>query len=78
VLASLSPSLASKREGSSNSARLSDPNDDTQWLTYWVVFAAFTLLEYFSRTLLYYFPFYYPAKLVFLVWCFLPQTLVRL
>ena len=23
-------------------------NDDTQWLTYWVVFAAFSVIEYFA------------------------------
>ena len=23
-------------------------NDDTQWLTYWVVFAAFSVVEYFA------------------------------
>ncbi|CAM9174091.1 unnamed protein product [Discosporangium mesarthrocarpum] len=48
--------------------------DDTQWLTYWVVFAAFSILETFVEYLLYWIPFYYAFKLAFLVWCFLPQT----
>jgi len=51
-----------------------DLNGNTQWLTYWVVFASFTMVEYFSCTLLYYFPLYYPTKMLFLLWCFLPQT----
>ncbi|CAM9595829.1 unnamed protein product [Choristocarpus tenellus] len=48
--------------------------DDTQWLTYWVVFAAFTILETFVSFFLYWIPFYYAFKLAFLIWCFLPAT----
>ncbi|KAK8723822.1 hypothetical protein OTU49_011559 [Cherax quadricarinatus] len=46
--------------------------DDTRWLTYWVVFALFSVCEFFSDLLLSWFPFYWLAKCVFLVWCFLP------
>ncbi|RZF41699.1 hypothetical protein LSTR_LSTR011634 [Laodelphax striatellus] len=46
--------------------------DDTKWLTYWTVFAFFTLLEYPSDMLLYWFPFYWLVKCVFFIWCFLP------
>eukprot|EP00743_Colponemidia_sp_Colp-15_P000805 GILK01000888.1.p1 GENE.GILK01000888.1~~GILK01000888.1.p1 ORF type:complete len:207 (-),score=45.42 GILK01000888.1:242-862(-) len=49
-------------------------DDDKQWLTYWVVYAAFNLVEFFSDTLLFWVPLYYPLKLTFLVWCFLPST----
>lgn len=28
-------------------------NDDTQWLTYWVVFGAFQIVEFFSGAILY-------------------------
>jgi len=46
--------------------------DDTRWLTYWVVFAVFSVIEFFSDILLSWMPFYYLAKCVFLVWCYLP------
>lgn len=47
-------------------------------LTYWVVFAAFSILEAFLSMLLRWIPFYFALKLAFLAWCFLPQTQVRL
>ncbi|KAJ2644296.1 ER membrane protein DP1/Yop1, partial [Coemansia sp. RSA 1287] len=48
--------------------------DDAQWLTYWVVFGLFNVLEYFTGFLLYWFPFYYLIKLGFLVWLMAPAT----
>ena len=39
-----------------------DKDDDTQWLTYWVVYAAFGILEYFTDILLSWIPFYFLAK----------------
>jgi len=47
--------------------------DDTQWLTYWVVFASFNIIEYFSGTVLYWFPFYFLFKTAFILWLALPQ-----
>jgi receptor expression-enhancing protein 5/6 len=47
--------------------------DDTQWLTYWVVYAFFNLLDSLSSYILYWIPFFYPLKLVLLLWCMLPQ-----
>ncbi|XP_067001771.1 receptor expression-enhancing protein 5 isoform X2 [Anabrus simplex] len=47
-------------------------DDDTKWLTYWVVFAAFSIVEYFSDFLLHWFPFYWLAKCLFHIWCFVP------
>jgi receptor expression-enhancing protein 5/6 len=43
---------------------LESPNkeDDTKWLTYWVVFALFSVIEYFSNILLHWFPFYWLFK----------------
>lgn len=49
-------------------------DDDTQWLTYWVVFATMSVLETFADILLYLFPFYYSFKFGFLIWLFLPET----
>lgn len=36
--------------------------DDTKWLTYWVTFAAFSLLEFFSELILDFVPFYWLVK----------------
>lgn len=36
--------------------------DDTMWLTYWVVYSLFGLVEFFSDLLLSWFPFYYVGK----------------
>lgn len=47
----------------------SNKEDDTKWLTYWVVFAAFSVVEFFSDSLMNWFPFYWLAKVVFLLWC---------
>ena len=49
-------------------------DDDTQWLTYWVVFALFNVFEFFSDTITSYFPIYWLAKWVFLLYLHLPMT----
>jgi len=41
--------------------------DDTQWLTYWVVFGLFTVIESISDFIWYWLPFYYEFKLLFLI-----------
>ncbi|KAM3876294.1 receptor expression-enhancing protein 6 [Diretmus argenteus] len=46
--------------------------DDTKWLTYWVVYGVFSLGEFFSDIFLYWFPFYYAVKCLFLLWCMAP------
>lgn len=54
-------------------------DDDVQWLTYWVVFGFFNFVESFAlRVLLYYLPFYYAFKTVFVLWLQLPATRVRI
>ncbi|XP_071844508.1 receptor expression-enhancing protein 5-like isoform X1 [Apostichopus japonicus] len=47
-------------------------DDDTQWLTYWVVFGTFSLGEFFTDLFLSWFPFYYLVKMIFLGWCMAP------
>ncbi|XP_072748047.1 receptor expression-enhancing protein 5 isoform X2 [Anoplolepis gracilipes] len=46
--------------------------DDTKWLTYWVVFAVFTILEFFSEYIVCWFPVYWLFKCVFYVWLMAP------
>ncbi|CAL8251864.1 unnamed protein product [Merluccius merluccius] len=46
--------------------------DDTKWLTYWVVYGVFSVGEFFSDIFLYWFPFYYAFKCLFLLWCMAP------
>lgn len=49
------------------------PNDDIQWLTYWTVFGFFNFIESFAiRLVLYYVPWYYAFKTVFIIWLQLP------
>uniref|UniRef100_A0A915DD07 Receptor expression-enhancing protein n=1 Tax=Ditylenchus dipsaci TaxID=166011 RepID=A0A915DD07_9BILA len=50
-------------------------DDDTQWLTYWVVFALLNVVEFFSSTITYYFPFYWLLKCAFLLYLHMPMTL---
>lgn len=47
--------------------------DDTQWLTYWVVFSFFTVIESVINAV-YWFPFYYVFKFVLILWMALPMT----
>ena len=53
--------------------------DDIQWLTYWVVFGFFTFTESFAlRVVLYYFPWYFAFKTLFIIWLQLPYFRVRI
>lgn len=54
-----------------NALFTSNKADDTQWLTYWVVFAFFTVVESLV-SVVYWFPFYFTFKFVFLLWLSLP------
>ncbi|KAL4656087.1 receptor expression-enhancing protein 5-like [Arapaima gigas] len=52
----------------------SNKEDDTKWLTYWVVYGFFHVTEFFSDIFLFWFPFYYAGKCVFLLWCMAPVS----
>lgn len=47
--------------------------DDTALLTYWVVFAFLNVIEFWSRAILYWVPFYFLFKTVFLLYIGVPS-----
>ena len=47
--------------------------DDQQWLTYWVVFALFSILESVAGFLVEWIPFYFAIKILFFAWLFHPK-----
>jgi len=52
-----------------------DAEADTQWLTYWVVFASFSIVESAAGWIVGWVPFYFFIKLSFLVWLYHPTFL---
>jgi receptor expression-enhancing protein 5/6 len=48
--------------------------DDTQWLTYWVVFSFFSIFESCLGILVNFIPFYFWIKIGLIVWMYYPQT----
>lgn len=50
-----------------------EKDDDTQWLTYWVVYATFSLVEFFTDIFLFWIPFYAFFKCIFLLYCMAPS-----
>ena len=48
--------------------------DDQQWLTYWVVFGLFNMIDQFAGFVLHFIPFYYVLKLAVLIWLFHPKS----
>ncbi|KAG0264988.1 ER membrane protein DP1/Yop1 [Mortierella polycephala] len=50
-----------------------DKDDDKQWLTYWAVYGFVSILESFTDILLYWLPFYFFLKSVFLLWLMIPS-----
>eukprot|EP00271_Cylindrocystis_brebissonii_P004635 TRINITY_DN1640_c0_g1_i1.p2 TRINITY_DN1640_c0_g1~~TRINITY_DN1640_c0_g1_i1.p2 ORF type:complete len:161 (-),score=46.35 TRINITY_DN1640_c0_g1_i1:670-1152(-) len=47
--------------------------DDTQWLTYWVVYSFVHFIEFFFLFILEWVPLYSTIKLLFITWMVLPQ-----
>lgn len=52
-----------------------EDGDSVQWLMYWVVFAIFHLIEFFSDTILGWLPMYWMGKCIFLIGCMSPLNL---
>ncbi|CAH8866227.1 unnamed protein product [Trichobilharzia szidati] len=49
-----------------------EKEDDTKWLTYWVVFASVQLFEACTAMMVYYLPLYPILKCIFLIYCMAP------
>lgn len=49
--------------------------DDKQWLTYWIVYTVFKVVEGVADIVISSIPFYFIIKLAFLVWCYHPATM---
>ena len=47
--------------------------DDTQWLTYWVVFSFFSIVESVATFLVEFIPFYFFLKIGFFIWLYHPK-----
>lgn len=52
-----------------------DKNDDTKWLTYWIVFSGFSFLEHFAAYIVGWFPLYWLVKCLLFVWLMIPTNL---
>jgi len=53
--------------------------DDAQWLAYWVIFGFFNFAEGFAlRAFLYYFPWYFSFRTLFILWLQLPAFRVSI
>ena len=50
-----------------------DEAEEKQWLTYWVVFGAFSVFDHFAGWILYFIPFFFVIKLAFLIWLMHPR-----
>ncbi|VDK23685.1 unnamed protein product [Anisakis simplex] len=48
--------------------RTAEKDDDTQWLTYWTVFAFFSLIDFFAHVIMDVIPLYWLAKVIFLLY----------
>lgn len=51
------------------------PGDDTQWLTYWILFGGMSIIENTLTFVTEWIPFYFPIKLAFFVWLYHPHFL---
>lgn len=54
--------------------RTPSPEDDTQLLTYWIIFGFLSVIEFWSAAIIYVIPFYWFLKTIFLIYISLPAT----
>lgn len=55
--------------------RTKDTKEYVKWMMYWIVFAIYSVLENFLDLVLgFWFPFYFPIKILFIVWLLSPWT----
>ena len=50
-----------------------ETDNEKQWITYWVLFAFYSILDTFSVFFLNYIPFYFFIKVIVLIWLYLPN-----
>jgi len=50
-----------------------DADDDKQWLTYWIIFTQFKIVESVADIIIRNVPFYFLLKIAFLIWCYHPS-----
>ena len=51
-----------------------EKDDDTQWLTYWLIFSTFKIFEGIAGQLIQFIPFYHMFKVLFLIYAYYPTT----
>jgi receptor expression-enhancing protein 5/6 len=49
-------------------------NDIKKWLTYWIVFGVFIIIDFFNIIIVKIFPYYFLMKIMFLIWLFMPGS----
>ena len=49
--------------------------EQKKWLTYWVVFGAFIIVDMGSPVIVKFIPIYFVAKILFLIWLFMPGSI---
>ena len=52
-----------------------NPSDDTQWLTYWVVFGFCSIIEGAASFIIGWIPMYFFFKVAFFIWLYHPSFL---
>ena len=48
--------------------------EQKKWLTYWVVFGSFIIVDMGSPVIMKFIPFYFVLKILFLIWLFMPGS----